>query len=113
MSGNCNRLLGKLNVFEVNLHGLKKLYISIRSVLLYGSQAFHTLLSSTDQRRRESVQRAATRVMLPSVEGYEKRLEQLELPKLHDFALALGKKYFLNFLHNKDHPLCIVENLED
>ena len=99
-------LLRKLKVFGVNLHGLKRLYISmIRSVLLYGSQAFYTLLSSKDQSRLESVQRSATRVMLPSVEGYEKRLEQLELPKLHDFALALGKGYFLSILHNKEHPL--------
>ena len=79
-------------VFGVNFHGLKRLYISMtRSFLLYESQAFYTLLSSKDQSRPESVQRSATRVMLPSVEGYEKRLEQLELPKLHDFAL-LGSR---------------------
>ena len=51
------------------------------------------------------MQRSATRVMLPSVEGYAKRLEQLELSKLHDFALALEKGYFLSILHNRDHPL--------
>ena len=75
----------------------------IRSVLLYGSQAFFTLLSSTDQSRLESVQRSATRVMLTSVEGFEKKLKQFKLPKLHYFALALGKGYCLNILHNRYH----------
>ena len=42
--------------------------------------------------------------MLRSVEGYKKRIE-LKLPKLHDFALALGKGYFLSVLPNRDHPL--------
>ena len=50
-------LLRKLKVYGVNLHGLKRLYTSmIKSVLLYGSQAFYTLLSSKDQSRLESVQ---------------------------------------------------------
>ena len=95
--GKCCRtlfLLRKLKVFQVNLNG-RKLYISmIKSVLLYGSQTFYTLLSSEDQSRLESAQRAATRVILPSIEGYEK---SLELPKLHDFALALAKSTFSIF----------------
>ena len=99
-------LMRKLKLFSVDVQGLKLFYFSmIRSVLMYGSPAFYSILSKTDQDRLESVQRTATRIMFPSLEGYDNRLVKLDIPTLFDFASTISRDYFNKIMQRNEHPL--------
>ena len=97
----------KLKLFSVNTEGLKLFYFAmIRSILIYGSPVFYSV-SKRDQSCLESVQKTASRLILPFVDGYENRLQQRDMPSLHGFIQNFSRQYFNNRNNTVfNPPLC-------
>lgn len=84
--------------------GLKLFYTSnVRSLTCYAAPAWYTVLSDFNKQRLESIQRYATRIILPEF-NYEERLESLDIPLLNDFLFHLASAHFSKILHNSTHP---------
>ena len=95
----------KLKTIGLNRAGLKTFYeTNIRSLLIYGAPAWYSLLSQQCKDKLESVQRTATRIMLPDLE-YTDRLDILAMPQLNNFIFDLCEKHFRKIRENPSHPL--------
>jgi hypothetical protein len=104
----------QLKRMGLNIKGLTNFYCAcIRSILIYGAPAWFYLLSQQDRQKLESIQRSATRLILPN-HSYEERLQQLTLPTVTDFIEQLSNNHFCKILSNNTHPLychlCFNEN---
>jgi hypothetical protein len=98
-------LMKQLKMLGVNISGLKTFYCSnVRSILTYASPAWYSLLSVQDQKRLESMQRTATRIVHPNM-PYDTRLELLNLPTLANFIETLSQRFFRRISCNPEHPL--------
>ena len=62
--------------------------------MTYAAPCFYGFLSGKQIQVLESVQRFATKVILPDIESYTQRLELLNLPILSDFMHHLCCNYF-------------------
>ena len=75
----------QLKSFVLNNDRLKTFYISnIRSVLLYGAPAWHSLLSLSSKGKLDSIQGSATMIKSPNLCHID-RLDFLSAPLLNDF----------------------------
>ena len=98
-------LMRQLKTAGLNADGLKTYFITnIRSILLYGSPAWYTLLSQTCKDSLELIQRSATRVILPDLD-YDDRLVQLGLPTLNSFIFTHCQNHFSKIRNDSSHPL--------
>ena len=98
-------LMRQLKSFGLNSDGLKTFYISnIRSILLYGAPAWHSLLSLSSKEKLESIQRSATRIITPDM-CHKDRLDFLSIPLLNDFIFSSCAKHFERISSNQLHPL--------
>ena len=70
---------------------------SNRSLLIYGAQAWYTILSDRCTAKLESIHHSATRIIFPDL-AYEDRLERLVLPTLNDFVLVSVKSSLTGFV---------------
>ena len=87
-------LMRQLKSYGLNSDGLKTFYISnIRSILLYGAPAWHSLLSVSSKEKLESIQRSATRIITPDLCHIES-LDFLSIPLLNDFIFSSCAKHF-------------------
>jgi hypothetical protein len=90
----------------LNTKGLKTFYITnVRPILTYASAAWFSLCSKQSRAKLEQVQRTATRIILPSEEGYENRLSKLDLCSIETHIRESSQQHFHNILSNPDHPL--------
>ena len=85
----------KLNLFYV---------ANIRSILTYGIAAFYSLLSKRQLELLECKQRLCTRIILPDIYSYTKRLQILGLPTVKNFSFKLFKDHFMK-IYGTDHVL--------
>jgi hypothetical protein len=98
-------LMRTLKTLGLNSQGLKTFYTShVRSILTYCSPAWYHILSKEKQNSIERVQKAATKIILPSID-YVDRLEVLKLITIHDFIFALSANCFRKISSNPAHPL--------
>ena len=98
-------LMRQLKVLGLNAAGLKTFYTSnIRSLLLYGAPAWHSILNSTCKDKLELVQRSASRIIYPDL-CHEERLALLSLPLLNDFIFSICANHFRSISANPNHPL--------
>jgi hypothetical protein len=99
-------LMRKLKQVGMDRNGLLVFYTTnVRSILIYGCPAFYTLLSSSAILKLESVQRSATRIVLPEYESYHTRLEILKLSELSTFMYEKARAHFSKIVSNPDHTL--------
>jgi hypothetical protein len=105
----CNSRLFFMRVLKrqgLNTTGLITYYLSnVRSILTYASPAWYLFCSKQSKEMLEKVQRTATRIIFPEIEGYENRLTQLSLPTVNNFITCLSRNHFNTILGNVDHPL--------
>ena len=98
-------LMRKLKTLGLNATGLKTFYeTNIRSLLVYGSPAWYTLLSKQCKETLESVQRSATRIIFPDL-SYDDRRCMLAVPVLNDFIFSLCQNHFDKIVADHTHPL--------
>ena len=98
-------LMRKLKTLGLNATGLKTFYeTNIRSVLVYGSPAWYTLLSQQSKDTLEAIQRSATRIIFPD-HTYDDRRCMLTVPSLNDFIFSLCQNHFDKILTDQSHPL--------
>jgi hypothetical protein len=105
----CNSRLYFMRLLKrqgLNREGLKTFYLSnIRTLLTYASCAWFLLCSKQNQQLLEQVQKHATRIILPAVEGYQERLQTLGMVTVEDFTMTTSQSYFSSVMANPDHPL--------
>ena len=95
----------QLKRLGMSIPSLKNFYCAfVRSNLVYGAPAWFFMLSTHDQTRLESIQRSATRIILPTI-CYQERLEFLNLPSLKDFIYCISRNHFSKILNDSSHPL--------
>ena len=78
---------------------------NVRSVLCYASPAFHNSLSVKQKQSLESVQRYATRIILPRIASCTSRLEVLEQSTLENFITKFTANHFRKIVTNSNHNL--------
>ena len=90
----------------LNASGLKTFYLcNIRPILTYASPAWYFLSSQHCKSTLEQIQRTATRIILPDLEGYTIRLLKLDMPTIDNFIRTNSSNHFNTNLANLDHPL--------
>ena len=95
----------QLKMLGLNAAGLKTFYTSnIRSLLLYGAPAWHSILNSTSKDKFELVQRSASRIIYPDL-CHEERLALLSLPLLMDSIFSIYANHFKSISADPNHPL--------
>ena len=95
----------QLKVLGLNAAGLKTFYTSnIRSLLLYGAPAWHSILNSTNKDKLELVQRCASRIIYPDL-CHEEKLALLSLPLWNDFIFSICSNHIKSISANPNHPL--------
>ena len=81
-----------------------ELYTSnIRSLLLYGAPAWHSILTSTSKDKLELVQGSASRIIYPDL-CHEERLALLSLPLLNNFIFSICANHFKSISAIPNHP---------
>ena len=78
---------------------------NIRSILTYASPSFFSMLCQFQISKMETVQARCTKLILPSIESYTDRLQQLGIPRLTDFMYNLSAKHFNRVALSLDHCL--------
>ena len=108
LTAKCNSrifLMRKLRTLGLSNDGLKTFYLTnIRSVICYAAPAWFCLLLNHDKNKLESIQRTATKIILPDVE-YADRLKLLGIPLLTDFMFFISANHFSSIRNNPSHPL--------
>ena len=102
------RLFGllKLKRLGVDCDRLRSFYLAnIRSVLAYAAPAFISILAKCDVEKLESVQRHATRIMMPELDSYSERREQLRIPSVRSHLFDTAVAHHRSVADNPNHVL--------
>lgn len=98
--------LRKLRNAGANTNSLLSFYMAnIRSVMTYAAPVWYTLLSKQDLNRLESIQRSATRIIIPAQDGYQKRLDILGIMPLQQHLEGVIAHKFQEIVTDDKHRL--------
>jgi len=89
VASKCNsrlHLMRQLRQMGMNSEGLLTFYkTNVKAVTSYAAPAWFCFISENNKRKLESIQRTATRIILPETDSYTTRLNKLSLPTVNEF----------------------------
>jgi len=105
----CNyrlHLMRQLRQMGMNSEGLSTFYkTNVKPVTSYAAPAWFCFISENNKRKLESIQRTATRIILPETDSYTTRLNKLSLPTVSEFLFDIWASHFSKIAEDSSHPL--------
>ena len=106
----CNsrlHLKRQLRQMGMNSEGLLAFYkINVKAVISYAAPAWFRFISENNKRKFASIQRAATRIILPETDSYTTRPDKQNLPTVSEFLFDVCASHFSEIVKDPNHPHC-------